>query len=159
MTDLNITFEEHPGNIGLTVRCDQLPLKHECRIVEQPRVPGPGVWYVCTATRHRLSNRRGLTRRHREFKSLDAAKAAAVAYVKARVAEAKRREQVRYGYGQYWQGGNGVWWIEYLTPEGELLGTEAPRAVSSKKSAKQWLDHPHEYIAAKLRELNVAEGV
>lgn len=158
MTDLNITFEQHPHNgYGFTVRCDQLPLRHECRIVEQPRVPGPGVWYVCTATRHAYSKRRGPTRKSREFKTLDAAKAAAAAYVKARVAEAKRQEEVRYGHGQYWQGRNGVWWVQYLTAEGNPV--ESPRPVASKKSAKQWLDHPHEYIAAKLRELNVESNV
>lgn len=161
MTDLNITFEHHQHNgygETFTVRCDQLPVKHECRIVEQPRVPGPGVWFLCTATRHAYSRRRGLTRKHREFKSLDAAKAAAVAYVKAKVAEAKRQEPVRYGHGQYWQGG-GAWWVQYLTPKGEQFGSETPKAVASKKSAKQWLDHPHEYIAAKLRELNVEANV
>lgn len=115
MTDLTITFEHHQHNgygETFTVRCDQLPVKHECRIVEQPRVPGPGVWFLCTATRHAYSRRRGLTRKHREFKSLDAAKAAAVAYVEARVAEAKRQVPVRHGPGQYRKGNRG-WYVQY----------------------------------------------
>ena len=118
MNDINITFENQytAGELGqgesYSVHCDQLPTRHECRIVEQPRLESPAAWYLHTATRSPTSRRRGLTRKHCVFESLDAAKAAAVAYVEARVAEAKRQEPVRHGPGQYRKGNRG-WYVQY----------------------------------------------
>lgn len=165
----DITFEKVDGTEFYKVVCPSLPTKHSC-YVEQI-----GARYaVSTSTSSHFARRRHrVVRRSRRFDSFAAACDAAAKYVKSKIAQAERQKQVRYGHGQYWQGRNGVWWVEYLTPEGKpietfdehgnRIGIESPRPVASKKSAKQWLDHPHEYIAAKLRELNaeanVTEGV
>lgn len=138
MTDLNITFEQQPATANgpsLAVRCDQLPVRHQCRIDEQPRLGSPTVWFLCTATGNRYaSRRRRVSRRHREFKSLDAAKAAAVAYVTAKVAEAKRQEPVRHGHGQYCQFGR-RWYVAFDSANGW-------HPASSKKAAIALLDNP-----------------
>jgi hypothetical protein len=138
---VNITFEQqYPATGGhgasIAVRCDQLPVRNECRIVEQPRVPGPGVWFLCTAASNPYAGRRrrGPFRKYREFESLDAAKAAAVAYVTARVAEAKRQEPVRHGRGQYCQFGR-RWYVAFDNGN-------SWQPAGSKKAAIALLDNP-----------------
>lgn len=138
MNDLNITFEQQPATANgpsLAVRCDLLPAKHQCRIDEQPRIEAPSVWYVCTCTRHAYSRRRGLTRKHWEFKSLDAAKAAAVAYVRRKVAEARRQEPVRHGAGQYRKGEQRVWYVLL-----DSCPTQSWQPVATKKDAIRLLE-------------------
>lgn len=142
MADLNITFEQHPYNGHAevyTVRCDLLPLKHEARIIEQPIAGKPSEWWFSTATTSVFRKRGGRHPRHRHgrlLKSLDDAKAAAVAYVKAKVAKSQREVPVRYGHGQYRQGERGsVWYVAFDNGP-------AWQPAGSLKQAKELLDNP-----------------
>lgn len=159
MADLNITFERHPHNGHAevyTVRCDLLPLKHEARIIEQPIAGEPSEWWFSTATTNVFRKRGGRHLRHRHgrlLKSLDAAKAAAVAYVKAKVAKAQREVPVRYGHGQYRQSERGsVWYVAFDAP------TKAGwYPAGTRKQALHLLDNPPEWAQGKASPVNTID--
>lgn len=163
MADLNITFEQQPHNGHqdiYAVRCELLPLKHEARIVEQPIAGKPSEWWFSTATTNVFRKRGGrhLRQRHgRLLKSLDAAKAAAVAYVKARVAKALREVPVRYGHGQYRQSEQGsVWYVAFdANPQSGWY------PAGTRKQALHLLDNPPEWAqpSADLSAVTVTDGV
>lgn len=159
MSNLNITFAQAPGVWVLV--CDQLPAWHKCyiRAVDPRDVPVVLARYALFTETQKNAIIRHSTESHnncRLFQSLEDAKAAAVSYVKGRVAEAKRQEPVHHGQGIY-KKRRGVrgWWVAFdAAPDIGWIP-----AGLRKKDAIALLDNPPQWVKDLQREQNIAENV
>jgi len=115
------------------VRCDELPrqrLGYIYRLCEGVYIYQTEVWSPYAARRNKT------TRRHRRFDTLDAAKAAAVAYVTRKVKQARDEQNVRHGHGVYFKRGRRWFYIHDVEAAGQHpIATPA----LSKAHAKQCL--------------------
>jgi|688.fasta_scaffold50275_6 hypothetical protein len=132
---MNIHFDRKPATASTyeayNVRCDELP--GESLGVIYPRDDGQFIYQTESYNPYaRRRNRQ--SRRARLCDSLDAAKAAAVAYVTRKVKQARDEQNVRHGHGYYFKSRT-VWFYVY-----EVNGeTTSPMPARSKKDAKERL--------------------
>lgn len=143
MANISITFEQVFG--GYQVACEQLPPRHDAFIYEHTRAGKPSEWSLNTKTTAAYGRRRKV-RRGRWFKTLDEAKAAAVAFVTKKVAAAERQTPKPHGCGEYFQATSGKYWAVRYPGVASL----AYVPVGSKRDAKEWLETPPQWVLEKL---------
>lgn len=155
MSNLNITFEPIIGGFGgYQVVCEQLPPRHDAVIHEHTRAGRDSEWSLNTRT-STAYGRRKKVRRGRFFKTLDAAKAAAVAFVQKKVAASQRQTPVPHGHGEYFQSVTGEYWAVRIPGTTSL--SYIP--VGTKREAKEFLENLPQWVLDRLAAPGAAETV
>lgn len=154
MSNLNITFEPvaYLNETNYRVSCDVLPLRHDVLIYEHSRVGKSSEWSLNTCTRTAFGRRKRI-RRGRWFKTLDDAKAAAVAYIEKKVAASRRQTPVPHGHGEYFQSVTGEYWAVRIPGTTSL--SYIP--VGTKKEAKKFLENLPQWVLDRLAAPGAAE--